>query len=655
MIASRFRFGLRGQIASLGLGGVLLLGIIYWLGLATQEGLQRASHESTALRNAIAAIGTDLLESREIESAFLLRPREALVTRREEVIRGTAAQIGDIERRIASLPAGDPLKRAGALRAGFSGYATRFRTLAAAQRSLGFDESQGLQAQLRAAVHAVERRLEEFDQPRLSVLMLQMRRHEKDFMLRGGARYRDLLAARVAEFLPLLAASPLPPAARLDLERLVRSYEQSFNAFFVGHTGLAEEADDLATYVDRLRPMVADLVRTAGMRHDEAQAGIEASRAATSRQMGWAVALIIACAGALAMWVGQRISAPLARIAAAMEQLAAGRLDVAVPASSRRDEIGAITRGFSVFHAKMIENRSLAEAQVTQRRQAEEERRALTLALAERLDGEVGQTAGALSEAASALRASTGIVSAAVADTQARASAVAVASEQTSANVQLVAAAAEELAASLSEVGAHATRSTEIAQRAALGAGRMDGTVRSLAGAAQRIGDVVRLISSVANQTNLLALNATIEAARAGEAGRGFAVVAHEVKALAVTTARATDDIRAQIAAIQGETGEAVQIIEAIGDTIREVDGIAGAVAATVQQQQAATSEIARNAAEAARGTQEVSENIALVTGQAERAQQTAEELLAAAGGVADRSGALDAAFGRFLAQIRAA
>jgi methyl-accepting chemotaxis protein len=209
MIASRFRFGLRGQIASLGLGGVLLLGVIYWLGFSTQDRLQRAADESTALRTAMTAIGMGLLEAREIESAFLLRRQEALAVRREEVIRRTAAHLREVEELVASLPAADPLKRAEALRAGFSGYATRFRTLLAAQRNLGFDENQGLQAKLREAVHQVEKRLAELDQPRLSVLMLQMRRHEKDFMLRGEERYGDLLSARVAEFLPALAAASL--------------------------------------------------------------------------------------------------------------------------------------------------------------------------------------------------------------------------------------------------------------------------------------------------------------------------------------------------------------------------------------------------------------------------------------------------------------
>src|SRR6185437_16204677 len=159
------------------------------------------------------------------------------------------------------------------------------------------------------------------------------------------------------------------------------------------------------------------------------------------------------------------------------------------------------------------------------------------------------------------------------------------ASEQTSANVQTVAASAEEMTSSISEIGRQVTQAATIAKQAVADAQRTNGTVNTLAEAAQKIGQVVQLIQDIASQTNLLALNATIEAARAGEAGKGFAVVASEVKSLANQTAKATEEIAGQIAAIQGATGSVVTAIRGIGGTIGEMSEIATAIASAIEEQ----------------------------------------------------------------------
>jgi methyl-accepting chemotaxis protein len=207
----------------------------------------------------------------------------------------------------------------------------------------------------------------------------------------------------------------------------------------------------------------------------------------------------------------------------------------------------------------------------------------------------------------------------------------------------------------VSEIGRQVTQSTEIAGQAVAEANRTNVTVQGLSAAAQKIGDVVKLISDIASQTNLLALNATIEAARAGEAGRGFAVVANEVKSLASQTAKATDEISAQVGAMQGATTEAVQAIEGIGRTIGAINDITSAISLAVEQQGSATQEIARNVQEAALGTGQVSSNIAAVNHAAEKTGSASNEVLASADQLSKQAVNLRADVDKFLGNIRAA
>jgi methyl-accepting chemotaxis protein len=215
-----------------------------------------------------------------------------------------------------------------------------------------------------------------------------------------------------------------------------------------------------------------------------------------------------------------------------------------------------------------------------------------------------------LARAAGDLEADAEQMAAAAAETSQQSAGVMAASDQASTNVQTVAAAAEQLSSSIGEIGRQVSCSKEATGRAVSEAGRADVQIRSLANAAMQIGEVVKLISEIAEQTNLLALNATIEAARAGEAGRGFAVVASEVKALASQTANATEEIGAKVAEMQESSTISVGAVETISHTISEINEITTAIAAAIEQQGAATAEIARNVQQASAGTTQVAANI---------------------------------------------
>lgn len=349
------------------------------------------------------------------------------------------------------------------------------------------------------------------------------------------------------------------------------------------------------------------------------------------------------------------ITVPIRNIVAGLKDLASGNLQVAIFGADRRDEIGEIAQTMQVFKENALAIERMREEQVAAEARAVEEKRQAMHALADRFDDSVGSIVDALSAAVEEMQATAGAMSGTANEVTQRAVAVAAGSEEASSNVQTVAAAAEQLSNSVGEISRQVAQSADVAGRAVADAERTNAIVGSLSEAAERVGHVVGLINQIASQTNLLALNATIEAARAGEAGKGFAVVANEVKALAIQTAKATEDISAQVTGIQEATGEAVGSIGGIGGTIAEIERIAAAIASAVEQQDSATQEIARNVQQASAGTSDVSANIAGVSEAAGETGAAAGQVLAAAGELAQQGTILRREVDTFLGAVRAA
>lgn len=390
---------------------------------------------------------------------------------------------------------------------------------------------------------------------------------------------------------------------------------------------------------------------------DEARDYAAGQYAAASRALAIQIALLVLATlltvGAM-LTVTRRVIRPLHNIRDAMLKVAGGDLGVDSGYLDRKDEIGALAGALETFKQQATDKLQI-EAQERQHNAGAAARQRTIEASIGQFEGLVHQTLAQLSQASGEMRKTASELSAVSRQTNERVQIAGKASGDASGSVDSVAAAAEELSASINDISQQAAHAAGIASRAVSQARDTDGTVQGLANSANKIGEVVGLINTIAAQTNLLALNATIEAARAGEAGRGFAVVASEVKSLASQTAKATEDISGQIADIQKVAGDAINAIQAIGGIIGEVNEVATAIAAAVQEQGAATQEITRSTQYAAQGTKNVSDNITGVKADADTAAGAAENVKHASELLETQSRQLGDQVSDFLGKIRAA
>ena len=493
----------------------------------------------------------------------------------------------------------------------------------------------------------------------------ELARAPAELDLEKQKRYRADFAAAMGEIHSIIAAdqTEAEPGEKELIAALsdgITAAEKSaadafrFSADFVQDKALATIDGPFAKAEAVVNKSVADLVAS-----QRARAGAELERMNGARRaMTWAIGAVsfvaLLVAGGFGIALARSISRRVGSLTKAMRALADRDLAVEIPARSDGDEIGLMARAVEVFKQNALDNQRLEAAEREAVAAKEARRHALESAIAE-FDREIERSLQGLGESARDMTEAAQTMRTTAERTRAQASAVAAASEQGSASVQTAATATEEMVASIGEITRQVSLSSEIANSAVTQVERTNATATSLASAGQRIGDVVQLISDIASQTNLLALNATIEAARAGEAGKGFAVVASEVKSLANQTAKATEDIATQIAAMQSATGEVVTAIAGVGATIGRINEIATAIATAMEEQSATTQEITRSTQQAAVGAQEISRNIGGVNQAAGDTGAAAEQVLAASGGLARQAAALRAQITGFVGNVRIA
>jgi len=594
-----------------------------------------------AMQSNIEQIKTSILETRKNEKDFLLRSDVSYINLWKKEIIHLSQLLSSLD--VAGKNEGVAVTTA-ALSAAFTDYESAFSSLAAQKTKNGLTPDTGLQGDLRNAVHQAEKSFLTTNDDTQMKNMLMLRRHEKDFLLRHD---EDSLSKFEAAF-ALMMRQKLEPEVTHDLEL----YHAAFLSLVEG-----EKAIGLTPEVGLQGTMRRAIHQTEGMMEIMSKTAQDAITAAQARQDSIELlsSLAIGLASALvALLIARDVVTPIKLLTDTTSRLAKGETDVAVGGTERRDEIGRLAQVVEQWRL------SLLAAEARRLRDSEEagarEQRAQELEnMTRSFDVSVGSTLDTVSQNSTQLNSTAQALSKNSDQTSHQAKLVHHTALEASNSSQTVAAAAEELTASIQEIARQVVESTRVSQLAADEVQATHAVMSVLSDSSARIGDVVRLIKNIAGKTNLLALNATIEAARAGDQGKGFAVVANEVKALANQTAEATEDISAQVEAVQQSSQQAIEAISGIVHRIEEVRQISSAIAAAVEEQTAATGEIARNIQQTAQNTQDITETIVDVTHAAAETGSASAQVLSSAEALAREAEQLKLVVNSFLSGVRKA
>ena len=635
-------------IGVIGLAGLLTVGAIYEVGNRSQDASRATAMHARAIADLNKQLSIEMLEARRNEKNFQARRNESYAKAHAELVIVINRDFDRLAEMTKAAGMNALAEKARLAQEAFRSYAADFAATVAAETRLGLNEKLGLTGSLRSAVHDVESRLKEIDEPRLTTWMLMMRRHEKDFMLRRDQKYIGELKKAVSEFALAMEATLVPSSVAAEITVKLEKYQKEFLAWADMAQQLASLDASMMKAFRSLEPQMVEVGQAVERLYRESDAAEAATRDSVKMWMLVAFVLGIALVSILSLLIGRSISKALSMMVGAMTRLAGGDLGAVIPGLGRRDEIGEMAGAVDVFKNSMIETERLRAEQQQAERQQAERRKADMRELADAFEGAVGEIVETVSSAATELEASANTLTVAAERSNQLAGSVAASSEEASANVASVSAASEEMTTSINEIGRQVQESSRVAHEAVGQAQKTNARVSELSKAAARIGDVVELINSIAGQTNLLALNATIEAARAGDAGRGFAVVAAEVKNLAQETASATADVTGRIARIQSDARGAVSAIGEIQEIIGQINEIQANISAAVQQQTTIASRIGGSVADAAASSGTISTGISGMAVAAGRTARGADDARQAAHELANLSGELNELVGGF-------
>ena len=653
-----FQLRLTHKIAAIGLVGVVGLaavGLIYQEGTWSQDGARKVAEDARAISGLTKRISIEMLEVQRDEKDFLLHKQESYVKHHAQLSSAIGRDFDELKAMVKSSGYSVLANQIGVIHDAFENYANAFAVLSMVQTKIGLNESSGLSGSLRKAVDIVEAGVGEINDPKLTGRLLTMRRHEKDFMLWRDDRYAGEFKKAVVAFAMVLMEMDLPYEAQEKLSLNLDKYTRDFAGWVDATQQIMRSEADLATTFRGLEPRIAEAIGEIDRLSATADASERALRDAMKVRMVSALLLAALAMCVLSFLLGRAISRPISAMTGALTKLAGGDFSVALPGLSRRDEIGEMAGAARVFKDNMIETERLRAEQLADQQAQSFQRRDERLRLASGFQDAVGSIVDKVSSEAIELEAAASTLTRTAEITLELSGVVSGASGEASSNIQSVAASTGEMTSSVEDIGRRVVESRKIAQSAVQHAKTTDERITALSQAAERIGEVVKLITGIAGQTNLLALNATIEAARAGDAGRGFAVVAQEVKALAAQTAKATEEIGKQISEMQMATQESVDAIKQIGTVILQISDVSGVIAAAVEEQGIATREISRNVKLASDGAARVGSAITDVHQGAADTGSASGQVLSSAQSLSNQASRLKLEVDSFLASIRAA
>ncbi|NVJ98560.1 MAG: HAMP domain-containing protein [Alphaproteobacteria bacterium] len=665
-------------LAGSGIFGLLLVLLSYLVSNSSISSSQESAERFNDIAHLEKALEVEALQLRRREKDFLLR----LDTKYKDRYDDNMAEVKRLLAAIEGMSEDRTMKSAlSELKRILPAHQQQFHKVVSDNVTLGLDEKSGLQGTLRGAVHDIEEMLKEHSDDKLQILMLMMRRHEKDFIMRVDDKYVGRIDSRQSEFLERLDAVRFSDDVKEEMRGKLASYVSSFKDYASLRKQIVEDISELSAIYAETEPHFKSVASIANQGNEAALEAAHGSRSAASTTIIVIILVVTGVAVFAAFAILRTTVTPVRNLEEALSRIADGDYETAVPGTQFGDELGSMARVAESLRdsaaervrleaeaRERAESRAQAEREEAEQRAHEEqkkmdaeradmaarEERAQRMdALVANFDTSIGSVVGELDTASATMRDTAGEM-VDVADTTGRqVMSVSEASRQMQENVSAMASAIEEFAASIAEVNQQMQNANQISKEAMDASDKGGEAIDKLSTSSRQIEEVVNLINDIAEQTNLLALNATIEAARAGDAGKGFAVVASEVKSLANQTAQATDRITSQIADMQSMTSTAVEVIKTIGVANEKLNNVMINVASAVEEQQATTNEISRSVQYTSEGTQRVTSEIHEVANGAEKTGSASADVMTAAEQLETLAANIKREVDGFLGQVR--